>query len=217
MLRTVNSQCFVYGLLCSLLCVISATSNLVYKKFIVFQIARGYALEISSGALMYPFTYFLMDIIAELYGKETAKKCLIISVLNCISIIFLLQLINFFEATSWSLISNDIFHLVFGSSLFSLTASFIAYSVSQNLDILIYVRLKAYLKDHLGIASLLSSFVSLLADTCIVVCLLSLVGIVDFAHTKALIKDSFIFKVSVSSFLSLFFSNFVRLLRKRIL
>ena len=217
MSRTVNNQCSVYGLLCSLLCVISATSNLVYKKFIILQIMPGYALGISSGALMYPLTYFLVDIITELYGKETARKCLIISVLNCISIIFALQLINFFKATSWSPVSNDIFHLVFGSSIFSLGASFIAYSFSQNLDILIYVRLKRYLKDHLGIVSLLSSSLSLLTDTCIVVLLLSLVGIVQFAHTKALIIDSFIFKVVVSSFFSLFFSNFVRFFRRRIL
>lgn len=214
MSTTANKQCFVYGLLCSLLCVMSASSNLVYKKFIILQIIPGHALEISSGALTYPFTYFLTDIITELYGKNTAKKCIIISLLNCASIILFLHLINCFKATTWSLVSDDIFDLVFGSSIFSLAASFIAYSISQNLDILIYLRLKPYFKNHLGSASLLSSSVSILVDTSIVILVLSLLGIINFVHTKVLIIDSFIFKVSVVSFLSLFFTNFVRSLRK---
>lgn len=217
MLKTVNNQCFVYGLLCSLLCVVSVTSNLVYKKFIILPIIFGYSLEISSGTLMYPLTYFLMDLITELYGKDTAKKCLIISILNSISIIFIVQLINSLNATPWSSISNEIFHLVFGSSVFSFATSIIAYSVSQNLDIFIYTRLKYYSKKkNLGFINLISSSFSLLTDTCIVVFLLSLTGIIQFAYAKILIINSFIFKIFVSAILSLFFVYLVNLFKKRI-
>lgn len=212
-----NSQpYFIYGLLCSFYVLISMMSNLVYKKFIILPLGFGYELEISSGALLYPFTYFLIDIMTELYGKEVSQCCIGISVLNALVMISILQVISMLKVTSWSLVSSETFDLVFKDSKTSFLSSIIAYSISQPLDVFLYLKMRKYFsKKYLGILNLVSSSLSLFLDTAIVVTLLAVFGIIHISNLFSLIVSSFIFKFFLILSLSLFFKYSVNLFKQR--
>ncbi|MCZ6902528.1 MAG: VUT family protein, partial [Rickettsia endosymbiont of Ixodes persulcatus] len=51
------------------------------KKLVSLNIFNFYILELSVGAIFYPLTFLLTDLIAEFYGKERANFCIKLAII----------------------------------------------------------------------------------------------------------------------------------------
>ena len=64
-----NSEKIYIGL-CIVFSTLIILGNLIYQKFVMLQIPF-YKFELSAGAILYPLTFLITDIITELYGKKS--------------------------------------------------------------------------------------------------------------------------------------------------
>ena len=101
-------------------------------------------------------------------------------------------------ATDWSSVNNHMFHQVFGhtvgASLISVTAAYI----SQRFDISAYlfVRNKT---GFLGLSNFTSTSISLWIDTCIVISILNLFGLIPAGQAWWLIFNGTLFKLCLAA------------------
>ena len=65
----------VYTGLCGLFSILIVLSNLTYQKFVALPILPFHTFEISVGAILYPLTFLLTDLMTEFYSKERANFC----------------------------------------------------------------------------------------------------------------------------------------------
>ena len=59
----------LYAGLCIILSMLIIVSNLTYRKFVTLDM-QFYKFEISVGAILYPLTFIITDVITEFFGKE---------------------------------------------------------------------------------------------------------------------------------------------------
>ena len=186
----------IYVFLCASFVAVIITGNLTYQKFVYLPLASFYSFELSVGAIFYPLTFLITDLITEFYGKLKARFCVVLAISISIFIMLMLAFMDSLKATPWSKIDDNTFKLVFGgfSKAFfcSLTANFIA----QSVDINIYLAIKrATGERYLWLRNTISTSISLLLDTSIVICLLAAFDILPFAQIPSLIFNSYIFKL----------------------
>lgn len=70
-----ESEDRIYTALCALFAVLIVMGNLIYQKFVFLPVLPFYTFELSVGAILYPLTFMLTDLIAEFYGKNRANFC----------------------------------------------------------------------------------------------------------------------------------------------
>ena len=85
----------IYTTLCVLFTMLVVVGNLIYQKFVFLPLFSFYTFELSVGAILYPLTFLLTDLIAEFYGKDKANFCvklaIITNILTAIIIMFFTQ------------------------------------------------------------------------------------------------------------------------------
>ncbi|MBV0899883.1 MAG: queuosine precursor transporter [Wolbachia endosymbiont of Fragariocoptes setiger] len=183
----------IYTCLSVLFVVFIVIGNLTYQKFISLPII---SIELSVGAILYPLTFSVTDLIAEFYGKVKAQFCIKLAVImNIITAIIIIFMDNL-NAVSWSQVDNEIFHTVFGKYSVNFIASIIACYVAQLIDVRIYLRIKNITKNKfLWLRNNCSTIISLFVDTFIVVSILSLFGVIPKDKMFSIIFGSYSFKV----------------------
>ena len=70
-----TSEDRIYTTLCALFAVLIVIGNLIYQKFVFLPILPFHTFELSVGAILYPLTFMLTDLIAEFYDKNKANFC----------------------------------------------------------------------------------------------------------------------------------------------
>src|SRR3989338_1604700 len=139
MISTLSISDRIYISLCGLFTVLIVTGNLVYRKFVILPILPFHAFELSIGGILYPFTFMISDLLAEFYGKEKARFCVKVELSLNILIAFIMLAMDRLPATSWSIVNDEVFHLVFGHTAYASVISVIAAYVSQRFDITVYL------------------------------------------------------------------------------
>jgi uncharacterized integral membrane protein (TIGR00697 family) len=186
----------IYTTLCVLFSILIVTNNLVYQKFISFSIFSFYTLELSVGAIFYPLTFLLTDLIAEFYGKDRANFCVKLAIIINIAIALIINFMDKLEATSWSKVDNFTFHKVFGLYNVAFAASITACYISQLIDIRIYLWIRQLTHGKwLWLRNNCSTAISLFIDTCIVISIMAYFDILPKNHMFQLIVHSYIFKL----------------------
>lgn len=186
----------IYTGLCVLFSTLIIISNLTYQKFVALPILPFHTFEISVGAILYPLTFLLTDLITEFYSKERANFCVKFAIIINIAVAGILTFMDSLSATTWSKLDNDIFHTVFGFYGVAFIGSIIACYVSQAFDIVLYLWLRKVTKGkYLWLRNSGSTSISLLIDTTIVVCILALFGILPKEQVITLIGNSYIWKL----------------------
>ena len=156
----------IYVSLCAVFSVLVTTGNLIYQKFVYLPLLSFHTFELSVGAIIYPFTFMVADIIAEFYGAEKAKFCIKLSVIMNIMVAFIVIIATHLDATTWSKISNSEFAHIFGSFNVAFISSIIASYAAQSLDVILYMWIKKLSRGKfLLLRSNLSTAISLLIDT----------------------------------------------------
>ena len=131
-----------YVSLCALFVVLIVVSNLVYQKFVYLPIFSIYTFELSVGAIFYPVTFLITNLISEFYGKEKAQFCVRLATSINILVLCIISFMGYLQATDWSKIDNNTFDSVFGAYSISLFGSMIASYTAQMIDIRLYLLIR---------------------------------------------------------------------------
>jgi len=187
----------IYTGLCVLFSSLIVLGNLTYKKFVTLQVPFIHSFELSVGAILYPLTFLLTDLIAEFYGKEKANFCVRFAILMNIVTALLLTMMDYLTATSWSQIDDAIFHQVFGSFNIAFIGSIIACYIAQGIDILLYLWIrKLTAGKYLWLRNNGSTAISLFIDTFTVLTFLTIFGVLPAERFHLLLVNSYSWKLS---------------------
>ena len=189
-------QTYIYTALSVAFASIAISSNMVYQKILAITFL-GHDFHISAGAVLYPITFLITDIIAEFFGRSFARATVIITIVAQILLACVVKVLAWIDAASWSKVNNDVFNLVFGHVHLSLISSLLACLVSQVFDINIFLLLKKAFKGrYLTARSAFSTGLSLAIDTSSVVGILVLSGVFDASHFFTLVMSSYTYKLT---------------------
>ncbi|GGL49944.1 queuosine precursor transporter [Sporolactobacillus putidus] len=169
-------------------CLIAA--NLAASK--IFSLGE---LSMTSGIIIYPLTFLVLDSMAEIWGKQVAQKVVWIGLAANILFTLLLQAaIHLPPAPFWS--GQQAYATVLGAVPRVVLASLCGYTVSQTLDITIFIRLKQRTNGRkLWLRSLMSTAVSQLADSTVFM-FIGFSGILPLAAIFSTIGTEYILKFS---------------------
>lgn len=189
----------IYTGLCILFCVLIVLCNLTYQKFVEINIPLFHIFQLSAGAVIYPLTYLITDLITEFYGKEKANFCVRMAILMNIIVVIIIGLMDFLPATKWSKIDDNMFHQIFGFYSIAFIGSMVACYVSQFIDISLYLWIRKLTgAKHLWLRNNASTAISLFIDTFIVVGFLGIFNILPLEHMWVLIGNSYSWKLFFS-------------------
>lgn len=186
----------IYTGLCTLFSVLIIVGNLTYQKFIVLPILPFHTFELSVGAMIYPLTFMITDLIAEFYGKEKARFCVQFAIAMNVFAAIIIMSMDRLPATEWSNIDDSTFHKVFGLYSVAFIGSMIACYTSQALDIKLYLWIRKLTKGNwLWLRNNGSTAISLFVDTFIVISFMTFFGALPVEQMWVLILNSYSFKL----------------------
>jgi uncharacterized integral membrane protein (TIGR00697 family) len=186
----------IYGFLCVVFAVITVTGNLICKKFVYLDIFSLHTFEVSAGALLYPLTFVITDIIAEFFGRDKSSFCVRIAIYVNIFIALIIVIIAKLPATSWSTISDEQFTYTFGHYKTGVLSSIIASYTSQFIDIRLYLLIKKITNGKMiWLRNIGSTSISLLVDTIIIITILTYFGSFPKEAMFILIVNSYLYKL----------------------
>lgn len=192
-----NSSDRTYVTLCAAFAILITTGNLIYQKFVVLPLLPFHTFELSVGAILYPFTFMISDLVTEFYGRERAKFCITLGITLNIFMALIIFTMDHVPATEWSTISNETFHLVFGHTATASLMSVVAAYISQRFDITVY----QFVRRVTGIpvlANFSAMSTALLLDSCIVIGLLNAFGLIPSGQALWIIFNGYLFKLCLS-------------------
>jgi uncharacterized integral membrane protein (TIGR00697 family) len=179
--------------------VLIVIGNLIYQKFVSLLILYFYTFELSVGAILYPLTFLLTDLITEFYGKEKANFCVRLAIFMNIFVACVIVGMDQLEATTWSKVDNITFHKVFGLYSIAFIGSIIACYTAQRLDITIYLWIRKMTKGKwLWARNNGSTAISLFVDTFIVITFMTTFHVLPPDRMWPLIINSYLFKLFFS-------------------
>jgi uncharacterized integral membrane protein (TIGR00697 family) len=152
-----------YVLLASLFIGVLLLTNVITSKYITV-----FHLTFTAGAITYPFTFSLLDIITEVYGKTRAKMVIWMGLVASLFMIFITYIANIIPVYEHSPISQKTFEAVFGFTPGIVLGSMTAYLISQFIDIYLFELSRRLTRGkHLWIRNNISTLVGQLIDTAI--------------------------------------------------
>ena len=184
--------CFLAVLFSTLIVV----GNITYQKFVSINPFSFHEFNLSVGAILYPLTFLITDIIAEFYGRERAQFCVRLALLMNIMTALIIFGMDHLKALPWSRVDDQTFHHVFGMYGVAFIGSLLACYISQSLDVYLYLFIKRITRDRfIWFRNLLSTSCALFLDTCFVISFMAAFGIFQFDNVWVLISGSYSFKL----------------------
>jgi uncharacterized integral membrane protein (TIGR00697 family) len=150
-----------------------------------------------AAVIIYVFTYPILDVITEAYGKEAARRTVLTGFLaQVLAIGFIWIAIKLPAASFYE--NQESFELIFTAGFRVTIASLAAYLVSQNLDVTIFDKLKKrHGRKKLWIRNNLSTMASQLVDTAIFITI-AFYGTMPLGVLIGMIFSQYIFKFIVA-------------------
>lgn len=168
-------------------------SNVLAVK--LFSIGEWIVLP--AAVIIYVFTYPILDVITESYGKEAARRTVLTGFLaQILAVLFIWIAIKLPAASFYE--NQESFELIFTAGFRVTIASLAAYLVSQNLDVTIFDKLKKrHGEKKLWIRNNLSTMASQLVDTAIFITI-AFYGTMPIGALIGMIFSQYIFKFIVA-------------------
>lgn len=190
----------IYVSLCVIFTSLVILGNLTYQKFIVLQ-TPFHSFELSVGAVLYPLTFLITDLIAEFYQKERAAFCIKLAMGVNIVVAMIIAFMDWLPATAWSKITDEIFHTMFGFFCTAFAGSIIACCIAQAVDVYLYLWIRKMTRGkYLWLRSNGSTCVSLFIDTTVVIGFMALFGVLPGEQTWPLVGNSYAWKLFFTIF-----------------
>ena len=151
-----------FVLLISTFVAVLLLTNIITAKY--FRLGSKFIL--TAGAITYPFTFSLIDIISELYGPAKARLTVWMGLLGSILMTATLQIASQIPTHALSLVDQATFQLVFGFTPGIVIGSMVAYLTAQLLDIYLFDRVRRLTQGrYLWLRNNSSTLISQLIDT----------------------------------------------------
>ncbi|WP_096439519.1 queuosine precursor transporter [Alteribacter populi] len=168
---------------------------------------------LTAGLLTYPLTFLITDSISEVYGKQTAKRVVIIGLLtNLLMIAFFYMAIALPPAGFWEM--QQEFEMILGAVPRIVAASLLAYFVSQLFDVHFFHKLKEWTAGkHLWLRNNGSTFASQLLDSTIFV-VVAFYGTMPTSALLAMIGVQYFVKIAIAAADTPFIYLMVKWLKK---
>ncbi|QUW22644.1 queuosine precursor transporter [Sporosarcina sp. Marseille-Q4063] len=150
-----------------------------------------------AAVIIYVFTYPILDVITEAYGKKAARRTVLTGFLaQILAIVFIWIAIKLPAASFYE--NQQSFELIFTAGFRVTVASLVAYLVSQNLDVTIFDKLKKrHGEKKLWVRNNLSTMASQLVDTAIFISI-AFYGTMPLGVLIGMIFSQYIFKFLVA-------------------
>lgn len=164
-------------------------ANIVAVK--LFSI--GDNIMLPAAVIVYIFTYPLIDVIVEVYGKKEGKRTVQAGLVTQIfALIFIAITVHLPSAPVFK--DQASFETILNGSFRVILASLISYTVSQNLDVFVFNKLKSkHGEKKLWLRNNASTMLSQLIDTTIFITI-AFYGTMPIAILGSLIITQYIFK-----------------------
>lgn len=148
------------------------------------------------GAFLFPVTYILGDVLAEVFGLRGARRAITIGfVVSVVASLMFLAVGAAPPAADWP--NQDAFTAILGFVPRIVAASLVAYAVGQMLNAWVLVRIKNRTgEDSLWARLIGSSAVGTAADT-VIFCTIAFVGVVGSATLVNYIVVGYVYKMLV--------------------
>lgn len=188
---------FAFLVLTSLFLASLVVCNLVASKFLTVDLGFK-VFTLSAGALPYPVTFLVTDLLSEIYGKRRANLVVWSGFAASLFVLGALWLGDQFAAIAQSPIDDATYRKVFSNAPRVILASMAAYLFAQLVD----VRLFHFWREltngrHLWLRNNASTIVSQLLDSALVVLVL-FAGEMAPAGMLELVLDLWLFKLLVA-------------------
>ncbi len=135
-----------------------------------------FGLAATGGNIIYASIFFGTDLLAEHYGKKTARKAVWIGFFASLFFLITSQFILRFVPADYD-IAQEAFKTIFSLTPRIVLGSMIAYLISQNLDVWIFAKLKAKTEGkYLWLRNNASTWASQLVDS-IIFTLIAFLGV----------------------------------------
>lgn len=186
----------IYTFLGILYCTTLVVGNLIFQKIVEINIPFTPSSHISVGALLYPATFLITDIITEIYGKEHSETIVKYGFWVSFWVLCLVTLADFIDASPLSRVGDKVFHDVFGHYGIATFVSLFANYISQTCDIRLFTWMKKATNGrHLWLRNNFSTIISQLIDTTLVIFALCLFNIFSWDMFFTLFAGSYLIKV----------------------
>ena len=153
----------IYIVLISLFLGVLLLTNIITSKYI--QVAN---LTFTAGAITYPFTFSILDIISEIYGNNKAKIVIWMGLWVSIFMICITYLATLLPIHAYSPIPQTAFELIFGFTPGIVLGSMVAYLSAQFIDIYLFGLIRRLTNGkHLWLRNNISTIIGQLVDTTI--------------------------------------------------
>lgn len=140
-------------------------ANLMGNKITTLKIGNFWETSFSVGLLIFPLTFFIIDIVEEVKGKKETKE-FIYAAAFCVAVLFLYTVlfVNLPPANRFTY--NAEYVKVFGNSVRVIMASLIAFLLGQFTDLWSFIKIKEQTKGRfLWLRNNLSTFLGQFVDT----------------------------------------------------
>ena len=162
----------LYMYLCAVFLTALLIGDTIGSKLFAMAIPLGFTTvhaSLSVGAIWFPITFLLTDVINEFYGSEGARFITFVGFFMAIFAFVVIFLARLIPAAAFSPVKQDAFDNVLGNANRIFVASLCAYLIGQLVDIAIFQAAKRLTQSrHIWLRSTGSTLVSQLIDTLVV-------------------------------------------------
>lgn len=152
---------YVYILLVGCFLAALLITNVITAKYFTVL-----GVSLTAGSITYPFTFFFLDIIAEIFGHRRAVLAVWLGFFVSVFAVIVIKIAYFLPIYAQSPITQGVFEKVFGFMPGIVLGSMVAYLIAQFTDVYIFEMIKKVTKEkHLWLRNNVSTFISQLIDT----------------------------------------------------
>ena len=180
------SEPFLYMSIIFVCCLL--LSNILASKIL----SVGPIFSITAGALVFPVSYIINDIFAEVYGYEKTKKIIIFGFIMNLFMILIITLAIFIPSPVWYK-NSEAFKTILGATPRNYIASLLAYLVGSLINAKVMVIMKKNKNNKFGVRAILSTVFGELTDSIIFVCI-AFIGNLTFNQLITMIITQVVLK-----------------------
>ena len=168
--------------------------------------ANVYVMAIPVGLLAFPFTFFVTDLVSELYGRRKAQLLVWVGFFMNVFMLAIMTVNYYLPSTDGVSGGETLFDGVYGFMVGNTIGSMIAYLTSQTIDVRLYHFWKRLTKGkHMWLRNNGSTMVSQLVDSTVILSILYLSGnlgdsVTGLGALLILIVNSYLFKFLAALF-----------------
>ena len=182
---TNNSYLFVYLSMIFVVCLL--LSNILAAKLIAIG-----KYSITAGAIIFPISYIINDVLSEVYGYKKTKKIIIAGFLLELFMVIIFTIAILLPAPSW-FENGEAFKLILGSTPRIAIAGLLSYLFGSLVNSKVLVKMRDKDEKKFGLRAILSTFFGETVDSLIFVPL-SFLGILPINEIATMIIILVIFK-----------------------